>query len=197
MDDDGGSIFSILRQGLVLGGQILYDVVAAVAPLPKATGRVDSTGSVTRGIANGRPTDSNTRGGSRQGTVSPGGRKVASGRKRRDPGTLAWSGALVGRLRTFSAQVFGTRRLLRGYDSSASIPPGKRKTLVLDLDETLIHSTSRGSRNHDHVIEVLVDKHVCLYYIYKRPFVDFFLRKVGCCGRPPEWAIRGFSQVTF
>ncbi|KAJ3269320.1 Nuclear envelope morphology protein 1, partial [Borealophlyctis nickersoniae] len=54
-----------------------------------------------------------------------------------------------------------------------------RKTLVLDLDETLIHSTSRGSRNHDHVIEVLVEKHVCLYYVYKRPYCDLFLKKVS------------------
>ncbi|KAJ3083819.1 Nuclear envelope morphology protein 1 [Quaeritorhiza haematococci] len=57
--------------------------------------------------------------------------------------------------------------------------PKRTKTLVLDLDETLIHSTSRGSRNHDHVIEVLIDKHACLYYVYKRPHVDFFLKKVS------------------
>ncbi|KAJ1567543.1 Nuclear envelope morphology protein 1 [Nowakowskiella sp. JEL0078] len=45
------------------------------------------------------------------------------------------------------------------------IPTQRRaKTLVLDLDETLIHSTSRGSRNHDHTIEVLVDKHVSDWY---------------------------------
>ncbi|TPX45356.1 hypothetical protein SeLEV6574_g03909 [Synchytrium endobioticum] len=55
----------------------------------------------------------------------------------------------------------------------------KIKTLVLDLDETLIHSTSRGSRNHDHMIEVLVDKYVCLYYVYKRPHVDLFLQTVS------------------
>ncbi|KAI9207592.1 NLI interacting factor-like phosphatase-domain-containing protein [Polychytrium aggregatum] len=55
----------------------------------------------------------------------------------------------------------------------------QKKTLVLDLDETLIHSTSRGSRNHDHMIEVLVDRHVCLYYVYKRPHADYFLRKVS------------------
>ena len=40
--------------------------------------------------------------------------------------------------------------------------PKKKKILVLDLDETLIHSTSKGSKNHDHLIEVLIDKHVCL-----------------------------------
>ncbi|KAJ3024552.1 UNVERIFIED_CONTAM: Nuclear envelope morphology protein 1 [Siphonaria sp. JEL0065] len=36
-----------------------------------------------------------------------------------------------------------------------------------------------GSRHHDHIIEVLVDKHVCLYYVYKRPGVDAFLKKVS------------------
>jgi len=55
----------------------------------------------------------------------------------------------------------------------------EKKVLVLDLDETLIHSTSRGSRNHDYMIEVLVDKHICLYYVYKRPYVDNFLKKVS------------------
>ncbi|KAJ3014976.1 UNVERIFIED_CONTAM: Nuclear envelope morphology protein 1 [Siphonaria sp. JEL0065] len=55
----------------------------------------------------------------------------------------------------------------------------QKKTLVLDLDETLVHSTSMGSRHHDHIIEVLVDKHVCLYYVYKRPGVDAFLKKVS------------------
>jgi TFIIF-interacting CTD phosphatase-like protein len=68
---------------------------------------------------------------------------------------------------------------------------------VLDLDETLIHSTSRGNgvpgaSGRAHVIEVVVDKHACLYYVYKRPHVDYFLRKVSgismhfccACGRP-------------
>lgn len=59
----------------------------------------------------------------------------------------------------------------------------RSKTLVLDLDETLIHSTSRGNgvpgaSGRAHVIEVIVDKHACLYYVYKRPHVDYFLRKV-------------------
>ncbi|KAJ3155331.1 Nuclear envelope morphology protein 1 [Geranomyces michiganensis] len=53
-----------------------------------------------------------------------------------------------------------------------------RKTLVLDLDETLIHSTSRGARNYHHMVEVLVERHVFLYYVYKRPYCDLFLKKV-------------------
>ncbi|KXS09491.1 hypothetical protein M427DRAFT_64007 [Gonapodya prolifera JEL478] len=58
-------------------------------------------------------------------------------------------------------------------------PLSERKTLVLDLDETLIHSTSRGTRESDHVVEVTVERHVCLYYVYKRPHVDLFLRTVA------------------
>lgn len=70
--------------------------------------------------------------------------------------------------------------------SSTSIPQNpslssllRTKTLVLDLDETLIHSTSRGGRAHAHMVEVMMDKHAILYYVYKRPHVDYFLRKVS------------------
>lgn len=71
------------------------------------------------------------------------------------------------------------------------------KTLVLDLDETLIHSTSRpipssstGSgffglsaltrrnKSSGHVVEVVMGGRSTLYHVYKRPFVDFFLRTV-------------------
>ncbi|KAJ7129740.1 NLI interacting factor-like phosphatase-domain-containing protein [Mycena epipterygia] len=71
------------------------------------------------------------------------------------------------------------------------------KTLVLDLDETLIHSTSRpllsgngstgflglGAFNRNkgsgHMVEVVLGGHSTLYHVYKRPFVDFFLRTVS------------------
>jgi len=64
------------------------------------------------------------------------------------------------------------------------------KTLVLDLDETLIHSTSRptsgigrGRRNvpkglKTTMVEVILDGRSTMYTVYKRPWVDFFLRKV-------------------
>ena len=64
------------------------------------------------------------------------------------------------------------------------------KTLVLDLDETLIHSTSRplpapgirglfgARRTASHTVEVVMGDRSTLYHVYKRPFVDFFLRKV-------------------
>ncbi|KAJ2794686.1 Nuclear envelope morphology protein 1, partial [Coemansia helicoidea] len=54
-----------------------------------------------------------------------------------------------------------------------------KKTLVLDLDETLIHSSPQGSYRAHHRIEVVIDKVACLYYVYKRPHVDYFLHKVS------------------
>ncbi|GAA5895367.1 hypothetical protein JCM5296_002388 [Sporobolomyces johnsonii] len=66
------------------------------------------------------------------------------------------------------------------------------KTLVLDLDETLIHSTSRPSASmmgrggraapkglKATVVEVVLDGRSTVYTVYKRPWVDFFLRKVS------------------
>ena len=97
--------------------------------------------------------------------------------------------------------------IIRSADSDTSrtptptLPKGKTplhqpKTLVLDLDETLIHSTSRpmshapgsgllnsfgiGRRNKGagHMVEVVLGGRSTLYHVYKRPFVDYFLRKV-------------------
>lgn len=90
-----------------------------------------------------------------------------------------------------------------------STPPPKKtpglhlqKTLVLDLDETLIHSTLRPMHWHTgggnlfnipglgfifgnkrgrasgHMVEVVLGGRSTLYHVYKRPFVDYFLRKV-------------------
>ncbi|KAK6339053.1 Nuclear envelope morphology protein 1 [Orbilia brochopaga] len=55
-----------------------------------------------------------------------------------------------------------------------------QKTLILDLDETLIHSMSKGgSMSAAHMVEVKLDKqHAILYYVHKRPFCDEFLKKV-------------------
>jgi NLI interacting factor-like phosphatase len=57
--------------------------------------------------------------------------------------------------------------------------PKKPKTLVLDLDETLIHSTCKSTKSYDMMIEVLMNKNSCLYYVSKRPFCDYFLKKVS------------------
>lgn len=87
------------------------------------------------------------------------------------------------------------------YSLNAGLPIAPRKTpfhlpktLVLDLDETLIHSTSRplpapgirglfGARRAAHTVEVVMGGRSTLYHVYKRPFVDYFLRKV-CLSNP-------------
>lgn len=67
-----------------------------------------------------------------------------------------------------------------------------QKTLILDLDETLIHSHSKGGRyTAGHMVEVRMNSAVgvggtyigpqvpILYYVHKRPYCDEFLRKVS------------------
>jgi CTD nuclear envelope phosphatase 1 len=95
----------------------------------------------------------------------------------------------------------------------ATTPFHRPKTLILDLDETLIHSTSRpmslqssgmgsgsgivgislsglfsggkhqrgggGARGEGHVVEVILGGRSTLYHVYKRPYVDHFLKKVS------------------
>ena len=62
------------------------------------------------------------------------------------------------------------------------IAPKKLKTLILDLDETLIHSTATTTTNcsdFDFIVEVLVNRASCIYYVYKRPNLDYFLNVVS------------------
>jgi Dullard-like phosphatase family protein len=55
-----------------------------------------------------------------------------------------------------------------------------KKVLVLDLDETLVHATSKPMRNvrYDVVVEVVIDRIPCRFYVKKRPHVDLFLKQV-------------------
>lgn len=54
-----------------------------------------------------------------------------------------------------------------------------KKTLVLDLDETLVHSSFRPVPSPDYVIPVEIDGRIVDVYVLKRPYVDHFLRAVG------------------
>lgn len=64
----------------------------------------------------------------------------------------------------------------------------KKKTLILDLDETLIHSLSRGlprglrtasPLSPPRTIEIRINDLLCLYYVYKRPYCDYFLQQAS------------------
>lgn len=62
-----------------------------------------------------------------------------------------------------------------------------RKVLVLDLDETLIHShhdgvirqTVKPGTPPDFVVKVVIDRHPVRFFVHKRPHVDFFLDLVS------------------
>uniref|UniRef100_A0A5S6QBC5 CTD nuclear envelope phosphatase 1 homolog n=1 Tax=Trichuris muris TaxID=70415 RepID=A0A5S6QBC5_TRIMR len=62
-----------------------------------------------------------------------------------------------------------------------------RKILVLDLDETLIHSHHDGivrpmvkpGTPPDFILRVTIDRHPVRFFVYKRPHVDYFLSVVA------------------
>lgn len=55
---------------------------------------------------------------------------------------------------------------------------GNKKTLVLDLDETLVHSSFNRVDNPDFVIPVEIDGKMMDVYVQKRPQLDAFLSRV-------------------
>ena len=70
-------------------------------------------------------------------------------------------------------------------------PDPPKKTLIIDLDETLIHSMAKGGRmSTGHMVEVKIQGPIggnglvlgpqvpILYYVHERPYCHDFLRKV-------------------
>ncbi|KAF5863045.1 Nuclear envelope morphology protein 1 [Aspergillus alliaceus] len=86
---------------------------------------------------------------------------------------------------------------LPSYAATSRTSRAPQKTLILDLDETLIHSLAKGGRmSSGHMVEVKLatpmttalspgappttvgPQHPILYYVHKRPHCDEFLRKI-------------------
>lgn len=63
------------------------------------------------------------------------------------------------------------------------LPPLKssdhQMCLVIDLDETLVHSSFKPISNPDFIVPVEIDGTIHQVYVLKRPFVDEFLQRVG------------------
>jgi RNA polymerase II subunit A small phosphatase-like protein len=54
-----------------------------------------------------------------------------------------------------------------------------RKCLVLDLDETLVHSSFKPVPDADFVIPIEIEGQTHQVYVLKRPHVDVFLKRLG------------------
>lgn len=54
-----------------------------------------------------------------------------------------------------------------------------KKCMVIDLDETLVHSSFKPISNADFVVPVEIDGTIHQVYVLKRPYVDEFLKKMG------------------
>ncbi|OSD06746.1 NIF-domain-containing protein [Trametes coccinea BRFM310] len=54
-----------------------------------------------------------------------------------------------------------------------------RKCLVLDLDETLVHSSLRPVNSPDYIVPVEIESYWHNFYVLKRPGVDEFLKRMG------------------
>jgi len=54
-----------------------------------------------------------------------------------------------------------------------------KKCIVIDLDETLVHSSFKPISNADFIVPVEIDNVIHQVYVLKRPYVDEFLCRVG------------------
>ncbi|KAK9828583.1 hypothetical protein WJX72_000867 [[Myrmecia] bisecta] len=54
-----------------------------------------------------------------------------------------------------------------------------KKCLVLDLDETLVHSSFKPIPNPDYIIPVEIEGKIVEVYVLKRPYMDQFMEAIG------------------
>eukprot|EP01137_Pigoraptor_chileana_P026270 Opistho-2@96986 len=71
-----------------------------------------------------------------------------------------------------------------GWNGKQLLPPlracdVRKKCLVLDLDETLVHSSFKPVAGADFIVPVEIDGITHQVYVLKRPYVDLFLKRCG------------------
>jgi len=71
-----------------------------------------------------------------------------------------------------------------GFNSERLLPELEqrdkaKKCMVIDLDETLVHSSFKPISNADFIVPVEIDGTIHQVYVLKRPHVDEFLRAMG------------------
>jgi len=84
-----------------------------------------------------------------------------------------------------NVQQYGSRE--SGYEFESQrylLPPVlhqdmHKKCMVIDLDETLVHSSFKPISNADFIVPVEIDGTVHQVYVLKRPHVDEFLQRMG------------------
>ncbi|XP_034947953.1 carboxy-terminal domain RNA polymerase II polypeptide A small phosphatase 1 [Chelonus insularis] len=86
--------------------------------------------------------------------------------------------------KTSSLQGEGRGSPSPGTRSFFYLPPVRhqdmhKKCMVIDLDETLVHSSFKPINNADFVVPVEIDGTVHQVYVLKRPYVDEFLQRMG------------------
>ena len=59
------------------------------------------------------------------------------------------------------------------------LPNSRRRTLILDLDETLVHSSFVPIQDYDILVPVDISGQPQNVYVKKRPHVDEFLLRVS------------------
>ncbi|KHJ44414.1 Dullard-like phosphatase domain protein [Trichuris suis] len=86
-----------------------------------------------------------------------------------------------------SSELSGNRcspKLVENASDKLLLPPVRpcdinKKCLIVDLDETLVHSSFKPVKNPDFIIPVEIDGVVHQVYVLKRPYVDEFLRQIS------------------
>jgi len=82
----------------------------------------------------------------------------------------------------FMAQLPAHQLVKNNVQDPRPLPPlldGKKPTLILDLDETLVHCSADSSGQYDVTFGVHFNGTICQVYVRKRPHLDIFLEAVA------------------